>query len=128
MVRKKYVALTPEEWVRQHMINYLVHSKNTPSSLIRVESGLKVHKLFRRADIITYSNSGQPLMIIECKAPGVKISQDTFDQAAMYNITLKVPILVVSNGLTHYCCRIDFNTKKYTFLREIPDYNTILNY
>jgi len=122
LVRKKYVSLTPEEWVRQHMVLFLINEKKVPSSLIRIESGLVVHNQFRRTDIVAYSSEGRPLLIVECKATSVKLNQDVFDQAARYNIALHVPILIVTNGKKHYCCHIDFKNNKYAFLKGIPDY------
>jgi hypothetical protein len=124
--RKKYVALTPEEWVRQNLVKYLTEIKNYPASLIRVEAGIMLNRMPRRADIIVYSNQGKPLVIGECKAPAVKITQPVFDQIARYNIPLKVKYLLVTNGINHYCCRIEEEEKTYTFLREIPEYPDLL--
>jgi hypothetical protein len=118
--RKKYVVLTPEEWVRQHLVNFLVSEKKFPSSLIVLEGGLKLNGLQKRSDVVVYNTKGEPILIVECKAPGVKISQETFDQITRYNMTLKVDYLLVSNGLDHYCCRMDYLQKGYTFLKEVP--------
>ena len=120
--RKKFVALTPEEWVRQHFIKYLVQEKKYPRSLIGVEFSLKVNKMDRRGDIVVFNKKGQPYLIVECKAPHVEITQSVFDQIARYNIPLKVDYLVVTNGLKHYCCYIDHKIGKYSFLEDIPDY------
>ncbi len=123
-IRKKYLSLTPEEWVRQNFIKYLISEKNVPSSLVVIEKGLKLNELSKRADVLIYKDSS-PIVLIECKAPKVKINQDTFDQISRYNLTFKVPYLIVTNGLNHYCCKVDFEKNNYTFLEEIPDFNTI---
>lgn len=122
-IRKKYLSLTPEEWVRQNFIKYLISEKNVPSSLVVIEKGLKLNELSKRADVLIYKDSS-PIVLIECKAPKVKINQDTFDQISRYNLTFKVPYLIVTNGLNHYCCKVDFEKNNYTFLEEIPDFNT----
>jgi hypothetical protein len=120
--RKKYVVLTPEEWVRQHFIHYLVNEKHVPASLIHVEASLKYNRLAKRSDVLVYSRSGNPCLIVECKAPEVKITQAVFDQVAMYNMTMKVDYLVVTNGMEHFACIIDHEKRTYGFLKEIPDY------
>ncbi|MCD4725934.1 MAG: type I restriction enzyme HsdR N-terminal domain-containing protein [Bacteroidales bacterium] len=124
-IRKKYVALTPEEWVRQHFIMYMVNEKQVPAGLIVLEKKLILNTMTRRPDILIHDRQGKPLMIIECKAPEVKISQDTFDQVARYNSVIRVPYLVVTNGLQHYCCLMDYNRQTYKYLEDIPDYKTI---
>jgi len=124
-VRKKYVTLTPEEWVRQHFVEYLVHEKDVPRSLIAVEMPLKYHKLNKRSDIVVYSKSGAPALIVECKAPHIKINQNVFDQIARYNLALQVPYLVVTNGMEHFCCLIDREVRNYRFLDFLPDYEQI---
>jgi hypothetical protein len=121
-IRRRYVMLTPEEWVRQHFIGYLVRERNVPSSLISVESSLKYNGLKKRSDIVIFNNMGKPRMIVECKAPEIKITQDVFDQVAIYNMTLNVPYLVVTNGIEHFACRIDHRNSTYEFLKDIPDY------
>jgi len=123
-IRKKYLSLTPEEWVRQNFVKYLVSEKNVPASLVVIEKGLKLNELSKRADVLIYKDSS-PILLVECKAPKVKITQDTFDQISRYNLTFKVPYLIVTNGLNHYCCQIDFVKNSYIFLEEIPDFNTI---
>lgn len=123
--RKKQVLLTPEEWVRQHLIEFLVNEKKIPRTLIGVEIGLKLNTLYKRADIIAYNRNKTPLLLVECKAPFVEISQSTFDQIATYNMVLNVPYLVVSNGLSHFCCKMDNKNKKYTFLKDIPNYSQL---
>ena len=122
--------MTPEEWVRQHLTAWLVQEKKYPASLIAVEMPLRINRMERRADIVLYSIRGKPFMIIECKAPGIKISQKAFDQAARYNMDIKVNYLVVSNGLVHYCARLDHDGGTWEFLREIPDFDaaTIRNW
>jgi hypothetical protein len=125
LVRKKYVLLTPEEWVRQNFIHYLIKQKGFPQSLIAVEHSLSVNKMKKRADITVFGTKGQPLLIVECKASTVKISQKVFDQVARYNMALKVKYLVATNGLEHYACQIDFEENSYIFLEEIPDFDQI---
>jgi hypothetical protein len=121
-VRKKFLVLTPEEWVRQHLIQFLISQKKYPRSLIKLEGGLKLNSLQKRSDILLFNNSGEKIVLVECKAPSVKISQDTFDQIARYNFIHRVKWLVVSNGLQHYCCEIDFQNESYRFAEEIPEY------
>jgi len=124
-IRRKYVALTPEEWVRQNFIRFLIEVKGFPASLIGVEKGLKVNNMIRRTDIVLYNSLGYALMIVECKAPEVRISQSTFDQAANYNISLKVKYLTITNGLQHFCCYIDPLKNSISFLKDIPNYQEI---
>lgn len=121
-VRKKMVKLDPEEWVRQNLIQFLNQDKNYPISLMAVEKGLTVNKLSKRFDILCYNNDSNPLLLVECKAPSVKISQSAFDQISIYNLQFKVPFLLVSNGLEHFCCQLDYEKNNYSFLTEIPDY------
>lgn len=123
--RKKYVALTPEEWVRQNFLAWLTHTKAYPKSLIAVETALKYNNLPKRADAVVYAKSGIPQMIIECKAPQVKIDQDVFDQAMRYNARFQVEYLVMTNGMEHYCCRLDYSKKTYSFIQEIPHYDQL---
>jgi type I site-specific restriction endonuclease len=125
LARKKWVSLTPEEWVRQHMINYLSQHKFFPISRMAVEFSISVNTLSRRCDIVLFGKDGKPKMIVECKAPGVKLSQQTIDQAARYNIPLKVPYLLITNGLSHFCSRLDHIENNYEFLAEIPDNETV---
>jgi hypothetical protein len=121
-IRKKYVVLTPEEWVRQNFIQYLIQNKKFPASLIAVEAGLKYNQLQKRLDVLVYSKQGVPHLMIECKAPNVKISQDTFDQIARYNMIFKVKYLVVTNGLQHFCCMMDYTTNSYSYLETVPEF------
>jgi len=124
-IRKKFVALTPEEWVRQNFLKYLVEEKNYPPSLIFLEQTLKVYKMQKRCDAVVYDKKGAPLMIIEFKAPEVAVNQKVFDQIARYNISLKVNYLIVSNGLKHFCCSIDAEAQSYSFLDGIPEYSAL---
>lgn len=121
IVRKKYVTLTPEEWVRQHTIHYLFKEKNYPISLMAVEKQLKIRTLRKRIDIVSYTNDGMPFLIVECKAPSVQISQDTFDQIARYNLKLEAQILMVTNGISHYYCVMNHKKQAYEFLSELPE-------
>ena len=121
-IRGKYVALTPEEWVRQHFVHFLIEHKHVPAGLISLERTIAVNTMSRRPDILIYDRKGVPVMIIECKAPEIKVSQAAFDQVARYNAAMRVPYLVVTNGLDHYCCRMEFMKNSYTFLEEIPEY------
>jgi type I site-specific restriction endonuclease len=124
-IRKKYLILTPEEWVRQNFIKFLVIEKNYPKNLIVIEKGLTLNGLQKRADIIIYSKNGKPLVMVECKAPSIKVDQKVFDQIGRYNITFKLPYLIVTNGLEHYCCSVDFVQKSFSFLKEIPNYESL---
>ena len=118
------MVLTPEEWVRQHFIRYLVDHKLYPATLIEVERQFTHNQLTRRADILINNRSAVPVMLVECKAPDVKISQDTFTQAALYNLKFQLPYLVMTNGMTHYACQFE-KDGKYSFLDEIPEYKLI---
>lgn len=119
-IRRKYLLLTPEEWVRQHFVHFLCQELKYPKGLITTESGLKYNQLQRRTDIVVFNRQGQPQMIVECKAPEVSISQQVFNQIAVYNKILKANLLVVSNGLQHYCCQLDPVSGKWNFLPAIP--------
>ena len=121
-IRKKFIFLTPEEWVRQHVVHFLLYSKNYPKSLINVEKQLRINGLIKRYDVVVYHPDGTINVLVECKAPSIKISQETFDQIARYNHTLKAGFLMVTNGLNHYFCQMDFELEKYTFLKDIPHY------
>jgi len=120
-IRKRFVVLTPEEWVRQNFIMFLIEEKEFPSSLISVEMSIELHRMKRRCDIVVFNKTGVPTLIVECKAPSVKINQDVFDQIAAYNIKLKVKYLIVTNGLEFFFCLIDYDNNSYSFLREIPN-------
>ena len=125
-LRRKYVRLTPEEWVRQNFVQFLVAEKKYSVSLIAVEAGVKVNNNPQRADLVVFDRSGNPVLVAEFKAPEIKISQQTFDQIVRYNMQLKVKFLIVSNGLNHYCCRIKYAENSYEFLQGIPDFVDIL--
>lgn len=120
-IRKKFVALTPEEWVRQHMINYLISVLGYPRSLIKVESSLKYNNLSKRSDIMVYDRSGAPFIIIECKAPAISLGPEVFEQASVYNKAKQAKYISVTNGLKHYCCEIDHQQGSYRFLSGLPE-------
>ena len=122
-IRKKFVLLTPEEWVRQHTIQYLIQEYKYPKSLINVEKQVKINGMSKRYDIVIFNSDGSIFLVVECKQPDVMISQNTFDQIARYNFTLKATYLMVTNGLNHYFCQMDFENEKYTFLKALPNYN-----
>ena len=124
-LRRKYVALPPEEWVRQHFTHYLTDHKGYPKGLLGNEVELHISEKRLRCDTILYNKQGQPQMIIEYKAPTIKIQQKTFDQISVYNLLLHVDYLIVSNGLQHYCCKMDYDNQKYLFLQDIPDYENL---
>jgi hypothetical protein len=119
-VRKKMVSNTPEEWVRQHMIAYLLEISGVPASLLGVEKQLILNGLVKRFDIAVFNRSGNPLMLIECKAPVIKVTEKVFDQAARYNMLLKVNYFIITNGLDHFCCKLDYIKGSYDFLEDIP--------
>ncbi|MBN1184766.1 MAG: type I restriction enzyme HsdR N-terminal domain-containing protein [Bacteroidales bacterium] len=121
-IRKKWIVLSPEEWVRQNFLHYLIQYKKYPASLLAVEYTLTINKQSIRSDIVAFSSNRNPILIVECKAPDVKITQTTFDQIAVYNMVLHVDYLVLTNGKSHYCCKMDFENKKYQFLKDIPEY------
>lgn len=122
-IRKKFVVLQPEEWVRQHVLHYLIFSKKYPKSLVNVEKQLTVNQLIKRYDVVVFNPDGSIYLLVECKAPEVKIDQTTFDQIARYNYQLKARYLMVTNGLDHYYCEMDHELEKYRFLKEIPDFS-----
>ena len=124
-LRRKWVALTPEEWVRQHFTHFLVEQKNYPQALLANEVELRIGEKRLRCDTLLYNKELRPRMIIEYKAPTIQIQQKTFDQISVYNLLLKVDYLIVSNGLSHYCCKMDYERQSYQFLEDIPDYETI---
>jgi hypothetical protein len=124
-LRRKYVALTPEEWVRQHFTHYLVEHKGYPKGLMGNEVELHIGEKRLRCDTVLYNKEGQPRMIIEYKAPTIQIQQKTFDQISAYNLLLHVDYLIVSNGLQHYCCKMEYENQKYLFLQDIPDYENL---
>ena len=125
LIRRKYVVLQPEEWVRQHVVHFLIEEKGYPKSLINVEKKLSVNGLAKRYDVVVYSKKGVVLLVVECKAPNVTITQQTFDQIARYNLSLNAQYLMVTNGITHYYCQMDYNQYKYIFLADLPHYNDL---
>ena len=122
-IRKKFILLTPEEWVRQHVVQFLLQDKKYPKSYINVEKLIKINDLSKRYDVVVFQPNGEIFLLIECKAPEVAISQQTFDQIARYNLVLKAKYLMVTNGLNHYFCQMDFKNEKYVFLKELPKYS-----
>lgn len=121
IIRKKYVVLTPEEWVRQHVIHYLSAHKHYPLSLIAVEREIALYGMRRRFDVVCYNRNGEPYLLIECKAPAVPLSQKVFDQAFRYNLTLTAPYVAVTNGVKHYCGNVD-RKKGFVFLNDFPEF------
>ena len=122
IIRKKFVILQPEEWVRQNCIHYLIDIKKFPISLINVEKELIINNLKKRYDIVVYKPDGSIHLLVECKSPKITINQETFDQIARYNLELKATYLMVTNGLNHYYCQMDFDNSRYIFLKDIPNY------
>ena len=121
-IRKKFIILTPEEWVRQHVVHFLLEEKKYPKSLINVEKVLIVNGLRKRYDVVVFNPDGSIFVLVECKATEIKTAQATFDQIARYNLALKAQFLMVTNGHNHYFCQMDFENEKYAFLKELPDY------
>ncbi len=125
ILRRKYVCLTPEEWVRQHFIHFLIEHKGYPTVLLANEIELKIGQKKLRCDSVLYDNEAKPCMIIEYKAPNITLTQKVFDQISVYNMLLHVDYLIVSNGMQHYCCKMNYEKKNYSFLKDIPDYNEL---
>ncbi|OUR90961.1 restriction endonuclease subunit R [Flavobacteriales bacterium 34_180_T64] len=123
-IRKKFIILQPEEWVRQHCVQYLINEKNYPMSLINVEKELSINNLSKRYDIVVFNPDGSIHLIVECKSAKIKINQSTFDQIARYNLTLNASYLMVTNGINHYYCQMDFENERYQFLNDIPNYTS----
>jgi type I site-specific restriction endonuclease len=119
-IRKKFIILTPEEWVRQHVVHYLISDKKFPKSWINVEKRIQLNGLTKRYDVVVFNTDGSIFLLVECKAPEIKISQHTFDQIARYNRALKADYLMVTNGLEHYFCQMDYENEKYHFLQDLP--------
>lgn len=126
-IRRRYVALTPEEWVRQHFVNFLIIHKGYPKELMANEMQISLNGMKKRCDTVLYNRHLQAQMIIEYKSPSVPITQAVFDQIMRYNSVLRVEYLIVSNGLQHYCCQMDYQHNRYVFLRDIPDYQEFYN-
>lgn len=124
-LRRRFVALTPEEWVRQHFVNYLITEKKYPASLIANEIQINLNNQKKRCDSVIYNRAMQPLVIVEYKSPDIKITQEVFNQIANYNIALKVEYLIVSNGVNHFCCHMDYEQMKFEYLSDIPLYNEL---
>lgn len=124
-LRRRWVALTPEEWVRQHFVHYLVEEKGYPKGLLGNEIELRIGEKRLRCDSLLYNRDMRPLMILEYKAPDVEVTQKVFDQISAYNMLLRVDYLVVSNGIRHFCCRMDYEKREYSFLRDIPEYERL---
>jgi len=120
--RKKHIVITPEEWVRQHFVQYLINQKKYPKTLIKLEGGLRLNGMAKRSDIVVFNSSGEKILMVECKAPSVAINQKVFDQIARYNMTHQIALLAVTNGLEHYYCRINFENSTYQFIGDLPDY------
>ena len=125
-IRKKYVALTPEEWVRQHLIHYVISQKSYPATLISVETPLKYARMDKRSDVLVHNRNGLPLMLAECKAPEVAVTQKVFEQIAVYNLAIQAPCLMVTNGLQHFCMAAATENSPARFLNEIPVYEELL--
>src|SRR5574344_37665 len=125
ILRRKYVALTPEEWVRQHFIHYLIEHKGYPQTLLANEIKLEIGNKTLRCDSVLYDRTMQPRMIVEYKEPTIVLQQKVFNQISTYNLLLKVDYLVISNGMQHYCCKMDYEKQTYEFLNDIPDYELI---
>ncbi len=121
IIRKKYILITPEEWVRQHTIQFLITKKGYQALWMSVEKQFTINGLHKRADIVIYDKDLQPYIIVECKAPNIKITQESFDQIARYNLSLKAKYLMLTNGLQHYYCEMNFEKETYVFLEEIPN-------
>lgn len=126
IIRRKYVALTPEEWVRQHFVHFLIGHKGYPASLLANEVALTLNGTSRRCDTVLYDRTLSPRMIIEYKAPHIPITQKVFDQIGRYNLVFRVDYLIVSNGLSHYCCRMDYEHRSYEFLTDVPEYGALM--
>lgn len=121
-IRRKFIILTPEEWVRQHVVRYLLEEKKYPKSYVNVEKIVKINGLTKRYDVVVFQPDGTIFLLVECKAPGITISQNTFDQIARYNMSLNAIHMMVTNGLNHYFCRMDYEQEKYFFLQDLPDF------
>jgi hypothetical protein len=124
IVRKKYIILTPEEWVRQHFIHFLINKYQYPRSLIKIESGIRFNDITGRSDIIVYDRKGQVFLLVECKAPTIPLSNVVFEQASRYNQDYKAKYLLITNGLQHFCCEINHQTNSYTYMNDIPTFQS----
>lgn len=124
-LRRKFVALTPEEWVRQHFVNYLITEKGYRPALMANEVGLRLNGTLRRCDTVVYRRDMTPAVVVEYKAPEIEITQHVFDQIARYNLVMRADWLIVSNGISHYCCLYDHTTGRYSFARDIPEWSSV---
>ncbi|KQS45724.1 MULTISPECIES: type I restriction enzyme HsdR N-terminal domain-containing protein [Flavobacterium] len=122
-IRKKFIILTPEEWVRQNVVQYLLQEKKYPKSYINVEKVIKINGLVKRYDVVVFQPNGKLFLLVECKSTDIVINQTTFDQIARYNMVLESEYLMVTNGLNHYFCQMDYQNEKYNFLKELPAFN-----
>ncbi|OYD46207.1 restriction endonuclease subunit R [Sphingobacterium cellulitidis] len=122
-LRKKHLLLTPEEWVRQHWVSHLNKHYQYPMALMKIEGGLSINELQKRSDLVIYNREGSRVLLAEFKAPSVKITEKVFEQIANYNSIYKIPLLLVSNGIEHYYCRINFEQENFTFITELPSFN-----
>jgi len=127
-VRRKYVLLTPEEWVRQNFLQYLVQEKDFPASLMAVEKEFTFNRMKKRTDILVHNRQGEPVFLVECKAPAVPVTREVFDQIGLYNLNYNVPWLVVTNGMKHYCCRFEKDEGKYRFTDRIPAWSEVQSF
>lgn len=125
VIRRRYIALTPEEWVRQHFVHFLINHKQFPSALLANEVAINLNGTKKRCDTVLYRKDLTARVIVEYKAPQIEITQEVFDQITRYNMALKVDYLIVSNGINHYCCKIDYSTLTYRFLQDIPNYTEL---
>ena len=126
VIRKKYVRLTPEEWVRQHFLHYLTGHLSYPQSLVRLEQGVRYNHLQQRSDIVVYDRAAKPLLLVECKAPSVHLNHDVWGQVARYNAHRNAQLLVITNGIHHFCWRLDYEGGRHTLLQAIPHFDTLV--
>jgi len=124
-IRRKFITLTPEEWVRQNFVKYLINNKNYPASLIALEVPIVINETDQRSDIVAFNKNGRIVVLVECKSPEISLTQKVFDQAASYNLKLNAKILIITNGIAHYCCKPDYSGRKWIFLDDIPDYKEL---
>ncbi len=125
VIRRKFVKLTPEEEVRQRFVSYLIHEKGFPKSLMGIEKSLKINGRLKRTDIVQYDHLGKPFLIVECKAPHIKITPNVFHQAAMYNLQLKVKYIILTNGIQFFCCKLNYNKNSFDFITDLPNYDQL---
>lgn len=124
LVRNKWLVATPEEWVRQHVVTFL-NELGYPNNLLKMEMPLKINTMLRRPDVVAYDSHGKPKLIVECKASSIKITQSTFEQIAQYNLKLRVPYLMVTNGLQHFYCHVNFEENSIQFIAKLPTYESL---